>query len=197
MSIQRIITAFVIGSAVAACSHQQMAAKAPQTTAATTSTPQPATRAAEQAVTVQASPKIRQACNLPDGRADSPLFDFDRSDLHVRGQTILDGVASCMQSGKLKGEDVHAIGFADPRGTEAYNMDLGTRRAQAARQYLEGQGVNAGRIGVATCGKHEATGTDEPTWVEDRRVELAMSDEALPSNKCVFDSRATSETANR
>lgn len=196
MDIQHIMMAIAIGGAVAACSHEQAAPRAnsPEPPAVATAK-EPPPRVAFRAVEVQVSPKLQEACALPDSREDSPLFDFDRAELRARGETILDGVAACMQNGNLKDESVHAVGFADPRGTNAYNLELGTRRAEAAREYLEEQGISSQRIGVASCGKYAATGTDEATWAKDRRVELAMSDEALPNDQCSFDVRAAGESS--
>ena len=62
-------------------------------------------------------------------------------------------------------------GHADERGTREYNMALGERRANAARDYLVSQGVPSGRLLVTSWGKEKpvATGSDEAAWAQNRR----------------------------
>ena len=62
-------------------------------------------------------------------------------------------------------------GHADERGTREYNMALGERRANAARDYLISQGVPTSRLLVTSWGKERpvATGSDESAWAQNRR----------------------------
>ncbi len=52
-------------------------------------------------------------------------------------------------------------GNCDSRGTEEYNIGLGERRAQAAKEYLISLGVEAIRIQTVSYGKERASGTSE------------------------------------
>jgi peptidoglycan-associated lipoprotein len=63
-------------------------------------------------------------------------------------------------------------GHADERGTRDYNLALGQRRAEAARNYLVAAGIPANRIDVISYGKErpEATGSDEQSWAQNRRA---------------------------
>jgi peptidoglycan-associated lipoprotein len=88
---------------------------------------------------------------------------------------VLDQLATCMTTGKLKGKSVSLIGRADPRGTEEYNLGLGSRRAASVGQYLERLGVGAPQLAVTTRGALDATGTDESTWKQDRRVDVQLT----------------------
>ena len=49
-------------------------------------------------------------------------------------------------------------GHADERGTREYNLALGDRRANAARDYLESRGVAASRMQVISWGKERPAG---------------------------------------
>jgi peptidoglycan-associated lipoprotein len=63
-------------------------------------------------------------------------------------------------------------GHCDERGTRDYNLALGERRANAAKNYLVSQGVDAGRLAVASHGKErpEALGSDEASYAQNRRA---------------------------
>jgi peptidoglycan-associated lipoprotein len=63
-------------------------------------------------------------------------------------------------------------GHADERGTREYNLALGDRRANAAKNYLAARGVNAARISTISYGKERpiALGSDEASWAQNRRA---------------------------
>jgi hypothetical protein len=84
-------------------------------------------------------------------------------------------VAKCVTTGALKGRTLHLVGRADPRGTVEYNFVLGESRADSVSSYLEGLGVDSSRITSTSRGKLDATGTDEPTWQLDRRVDVDLA----------------------
>jgi len=63
-------------------------------------------------------------------------------------------------------------GHADERGTREYNLALGDRRAQAAKDYLLAQGVTSNRLTTTTYGKErpESMGSGESAWSKNRRA---------------------------
>ena len=63
-------------------------------------------------------------------------------------------------------------GYTDPRGTEAYNMKLGEKRADAVKNYITKSGINPNRVSVVSMGETElATTQNTPKgWAEDRRT---------------------------
>jgi peptidoglycan-associated lipoprotein len=63
-------------------------------------------------------------------------------------------------------------GHCDERGTREYNMALGERRANAARDYLVSQGVPTNRLLVTSWGKERpvAAGSNEEAWAQNRRA---------------------------
>jgi peptidoglycan-associated lipoprotein len=113
-------------------------------------------------------------CNIKAPGSANPKFDFDKDELTPEDRTVLDQLATCLTSGAAKGKSVALIGRADPRGTEEYNLGLGSRRANSVSQYLGRLGVGAGQMAVTTRGALEATGTDESGWRNDRRVDVQL-----------------------
>ena len=63
-------------------------------------------------------------------------------------------------------------GHADERGTREYNLALGERRANAAKNYLTSLGIAANRISVVSYGKERpvALGSNEEAWAQNRRA---------------------------
>jgi peptidoglycan-associated lipoprotein len=63
-------------------------------------------------------------------------------------------------------------GHCDERGTREYNLALGDRRANAAKNYLAARGINPARISTISYGKERpiALGSDEQSWAQNRRA---------------------------
>jgi peptidoglycan-associated lipoprotein len=106
--------------------------------------------------------------------AANPKFDYDKDELTKDDRDVLDQIAQCLVSGPLKGKAIALIGRADPRGTEEYNLGLGSRRASSVGTYLEHLGVQQPQLAVTTRGALDATGTDEASWAADRRVDVQL-----------------------
>jgi peptidoglycan-associated lipoprotein len=67
-------------------------------------------------------------------------------------------------------------GHCDERGSEAYNLALGDKRANAAKEFLVAQGIDPARIDIISYGEERpfAQGHDEETWKQNRRAHFAM-----------------------
>ncbi len=118
---------------------------------------------------------IAAACGLKAAAAGTnPTFDYDKDELSPDDRAVLDQLATCLTTGALKGKAVALIGRADPRGTEEYNLGLGSRRAHSVSQYLGRLGVGQPQMAVTTRGALEASGTDEASWKQDRRVDIQL-----------------------
>jgi len=102
----------------------------------------------------------------------SALFGFDRSDLTSEAIAELDYVADYMR--KNPGVKVQIQGHTDNIGPEAYNEKLGYRRAQAAFDYLVGEGIAADRLEKVSFGEREPIANNETTVGRslNRRVSL-------------------------
>jgi outer membrane protein OmpA-like peptidoglycan-associated protein len=122
------------------------------------------------------SADIVAACGLKITQsAANPKFDYDKDELSADDKVVLDQIATCLTTGALKGKTVALIGRADPRGTEEYNLGLGSRRAASVGSYLGRLGVGQPQLAVTTRGALEATGTDESGWKNDRRVDIQLA----------------------
>ncbi|EPR8304548.1 TPA: peptidoglycan-associated lipoprotein Pal [Pseudomonas aeruginosa] len=98
-------------------------------------------------------------------------FEYDSSDLKPEAMRALDVHAKDL---KGSGQRVVLEGHTDERGTREYNMALGERRAKAVQRYLVLQGVSPAQLELVSYGKERpvATGHDEQSWAQNRRVEL-------------------------
>lgn len=118
---------------------------------------------------------IMQICGIKASpTAAPPQFDYDKEELTPEDRAVLDQLAECLTKGKLAGKAVSLVGRADPRGTEEYNLGLGSRRAGSVSTYLTHLGVKEPQLAVTTRGALDATGTDESTWAKDRRVDVML-----------------------
>ena len=102
--------------------------------------------------------------------SDRIFFDTDQSEVDAEDQATLKSQAAYLR--QYSQVRVTIEGHADERGTREYNLALGERRANAAKNYLAGLGIDAGRISTISYGKErpEATGSDETSWARNRRA---------------------------
>lgn len=102
--------------------------------------------------------------------SDRILFDLDSYSVDDRDRVVLDAQAQWLQ--RYPNVRVTIEGHADERGTREYNLALGDRRANAAKNYLQSRGIDAGRLTVISWGKErpEALGSDESAWSQNRRA---------------------------
>ncbi|MGE0548475.1 MAG: OmpA family protein [Kofleriaceae bacterium] len=141
----------------------------------------PAATAPATAQPVAASPNVGVSqdlaaqCKLRFGTLDhAPKFDYNEESLLPEDRDVLSQVAECLARGPLKGRAVQLVGHADPRGTDEYNLGLGSRRAQTVSSYLTRLGVSPTQLTATTRGEVDAAGSDEPGWRRDRRVDLKL-----------------------
>ncbi len=101
-------------------------------------------------------------------------FDYDSRDLPPDARGVLQRLAGCVTTGSLKGAKVLLTGHCDPRGEYEFNMVLGAERAENVKTLLTGLGVSDGKVTTSSRGKLDATGTDESSWAQDRRVDVEI-----------------------
>ena len=101
-------------------------------------------------------------------------FDFDRSDLREDQRGVLDAKLPVLRANP--GVRIRIEGNADERGSDEYNMALGMRRAQTARQYLVDHGIDAGRIDIVSYGEERPVCQEheESCWSQNRRDEFVI-----------------------
>ncbi|MEW6129168.1 MAG: OmpA family protein [Acidobacteriota bacterium] len=102
-------------------------------------------------------------------RVQAIYFDFDSADLSEESKEKLRQAAAWLTQGTNRSIAFRIEGNCDPRGTEEYNIGLGERRAQSAREFLVAAGVDASRISTVSYGEENATGAGESGWAKDRR----------------------------
>ena len=87
-------------------------------------------------------------------------------------------------------------GFADPRGSEAFNLDLAHRRAENVANYLVEQGIDRNRIVVRSMGESQASASidNHLAYAQDRKVELSLDNSLTASSTPSCDE--TSSSAN-
>jgi peptidoglycan-associated lipoprotein len=109
-----------------------------------------------------------------------PLNDihFDYNDYTVREQDseILHSNADWL--GKNPARHVQIEGHCDDRGSEEYNIALGAKRAQAAKEYLQTLGVTGDRMSTISYGKELPLCTEhtEDCWAQNRRDHFAVTE---------------------
>ncbi|MBO9435607.1 peptidoglycan-associated lipoprotein Pal [Ruegeria sp. R13_0] len=99
---------------------------------------------------------------------DRVLFAVDQSTLSPQAQTVLQGQAEWL----LANPDYVATieGHADEQGTREYNLALGARRANAAREYLISRGVAGNRLTTVSFGK-------------ERPIEICSTEDCYSKNR--------------
>ena len=101
---------------------------------------------------------------------DRVFFDTDRSAIRADQRPVLTRQAEWLQ--RYPQVTVQVEGHADERGTREYNLALGERRANAARDVLVASGVAGSRIATISYGKDRpvALGSNEEAWAQNRRA---------------------------
>jgi len=101
---------------------------------------------------------------------DRIFFDTDRFNVDAEDQATLQRQAQWLA--RYPNTRVIVEGHADERGTRDYNLALGERRANSAKNYLISIGVDASRIQTVSYGKERpsALGSDEQSWAQNRRA---------------------------
>ncbi|MDZ3832773.1 MAG: peptidoglycan-associated lipoprotein Pal [Sphingopyxis sp.] len=102
--------------------------------------------------------------------SDRIFFGFDQYNVDAEDQATLRSQAQWLQ--RNPAVRVTLEGHADERGTRDYNIALGERRANAAKNYLASLGVDPSRIQVLSYGKERpaALGSTEEAYAQNRRA---------------------------
>lgn len=158
---RKLATGLVLASAVALAACQS---KAPDTLP-----PQPA----------GSTPPPETAGPVPGSQADFEMrmagrqviyFDTDRYNIDAEDTVALQQQAQWLMQYPNKRATIE--GHSDERGTRDYNLALGERRANAAKNFLVSLGVDASRLSTVSYGKERpvAMGSDEGSWAQNRRA---------------------------
>ncbi len=101
------------------------------------------------------------------------FFDFDSA---LIGDETAEVLARNARWLRTRDGEILIEGHCDERGTREYNLALGQKRADAVRDFLIMQGVDASRIRTISYGKERplVKGHDEFAWSRNRRAEIAL-----------------------
>jgi peptidoglycan-associated lipoprotein len=156
-----------------ACSHAQPAPEA----AATSPQPAPAP-VASPAPAPPPAPTVAPPVVVP---TESIYFDFDKSNLTPPGEEFLARLGSTLE--KYPELNLRIEGNCDERGSEEYNIALGQRRADTAKNYLVRMGARGTQISTISYGKDRPRGKghDEDAWRQNRRDDFIPDRTTLPA----------------
>jgi peptidoglycan-associated lipoprotein len=103
------------------------------------------------------------------------FFDLDKSELRPDARDALTKDAEFLRS--YPDIRISIEGHCDERGSTEYNLGLGERRADAAKNYLVSLGIAAGRIDTVSWGKERpfCMEHNEACWQQNRRAHLVMA----------------------
>jgi len=119
-------------------------------------------------------PSISQQA-FQDFQNQDIFFDFDQYDLRTDARATLDRKATFLNQNSSVRSQIE--GHCDERGTNEYNLALGERRANAAKQYLTTAGVSAARLSTISYGEERPLdpGRNEAAWARNRRAHFVIT----------------------
>ena len=105
-------------------------------------------------------------------------FGYNDYTIQPQDNDILRANADWLQQQANRSARVQVEGHCDERGSEEYNIALGAKRAQAAKDYLQTLGINAERISTISYGKELPICQDhaEDCWSQNRRDHFAVQE---------------------
>ena len=106
--------------------------------------------------------------------ANTVYFGFDRYDLTPEALEVLAGVKDWLVAYPTR--NVVIEGHTDKRGTKEYNLGLGSRRAEAVKQFLIKNGIDESRLNTISYGKEALInlGDDEAAHAQNRRSHVVI-----------------------
>ena len=112
--------------------------------------------------------------DLVNNAGDLVFFGYDSSELDSQSRSVLEAQARWLQS--YPSLYITVEGHADERGTREYNLALGERRANSAKNFLVAMGVSPSRINTISYGKEKPlmVGADTSSWAQNRRAQTRV-----------------------
>lgn len=138
--------------------------------------PDTGTEATAPVTTTQSGPSVGTQAHFEDavGGATVIYFDTDRFNIDSADAAALQ--AQAQYFARYPELTFTVEGHCDERGTREYNLALGERRANAAKNYLVSLGVAPNRIRTVSYGKERpvALASNEAAWAQNRRAASVM-----------------------
>lgn len=111
---------------------------------------------------------------IEDGLVQPVFFAYDSADLSPQARSTLEQDSRVFR--QYPDATIIVEGHCDERGTEEYNLALGDRRAQAAKDYLVQLGIPAERLQTISYGEEKpfVLGSNEAAWAKNRRAHFRV-----------------------
>jgi peptidoglycan-associated lipoprotein len=108
------------------------------------------------------------------GAVQDAFFNYDEAALSAEAQAALTNSANWLK--KHTDYSLLVEGHCDERGTEQYNLALGDRRANTAKEFLATLGIDSARIRTVSYGEERPfdAGHDDSSWAKNRRAHLVI-----------------------
>ena len=126
-------------------------------------------------VTQRGAPRPGSQEDLVANVGDRVFYDFDRSDLKPEARRTIERWAAWLR--QYPNTNVTVEGHCDERGTREYNLALGERRANSAKNFLVSLGIEARRVATISYGKERpaVVGSNEAAWSQNRRGVMVVN----------------------
>lgn len=111
---------------------------------------------------------------LTEAQLKTVYFDFDKFNLRSDAKAMLDANYALLN--EFPDAIIKIEGHCDERGTVEYNIALGDKRANAAKDYLVGLGLAPNRVSTISYGEERPAvmGDNEAAWAKNRRCEFKI-----------------------
>ena len=120
----------------------------------------------------QAGPTVGTQSHFENAVGGSTVIYFDTDRFNIDSSDAAALQAQAQYFAQYPQVNFTVEGHADERGTREYNLALGERRANAAKNYLVSLGVSPNRIRTVSYGKERpvALASNEAAWAQNRRA---------------------------
>jgi peptidoglycan-associated lipoprotein len=137
-----------------------------------------ATASAHITVTVaaaSAAPSVPTLEEMFTKEVQDAFFDYDKAEIRTDARSALSKTAEFLRS--YTQVSIVIDGHCDERGSTEYNLALGDRRSDSAKDFLVALGVAADRIQTVSYGKERlfCTVSNEGCWQQNRRAHIRMA----------------------
>ena len=125
-------------------------------------------------VVVKEAPMVEEAARVMMPDMKNVYFDYDKSAIRSDARPVLEETARWLNG--HSNESLMIEGYCDERGTNAYNLALGERRAKAVKKFLKALGVSSGQLSTISYGEERSIcmGQNETCYAKNRRSHLAV-----------------------
>ena len=160
---------FVIGLAACSTSQETKSMEASQAVKAQPAKPNTDVRKAQASTSLDSLKRGESPVTPPGSALKEVFFAFDKYDLSRDARATLKANGDWLKKNPAARLEIE--GHCDERGTSEYNLALGAKRAQAAKDYLVTLGIPAGRISTISYGEEipVCREQNEACWMRNRR----------------------------